>query len=376
MINLSEEQVKNIIDFYLIPNSQEDTKKKFNLSQSVLNKILQENNIKKHSKEICNKLRQQKYVQTCLEKYGTNNVFAAKEVKDKIKETCLEKYGTGCYQQTEEWKNKYKNTCQEKYGVNNIFQVNEIKQKIKIKIKETLKDKYNVDNVMQLDETKNKKKQTCLERFGVDSFSKTQEWYEKTQQTCLERFGSPNYLGSQDWNEKTQQTCLEHFGTFWYTKSDDFKQKFKIKLPGFLQKQYQTKKKNNSFNVSKPENLFYESLLNKFNTEDIIRQYKDERYPFMCDFYIKSLDLFIELNLMWTHGGGEYIKSNLLCEQKLNFWKEKAKKSNFYKNAIETWTVRDKKKLDVAKKNNLNYLVFYTEKDAQNWILNFKKEEN
>ena len=39
---------------------------------------------------------------------------------------------------------------------------------------------------------------------------------------------------------------------------------------------------------------------------DVITQYKDDRYPFACDFYIPSLDLFIECNYHWTHGGKPY----------------------------------------------------------------------
>ena len=40
--------------------------------------------------------------------------------------------------------------------------------------------------------------------------------------------------------------------------------------------------------------------------EDIIRQYKSDLYPFACDFYIPSLDLYIECNYHWTHGNKLY----------------------------------------------------------------------
>ena len=78
-----------------------------------------------------------------------------------------------------------------------------------------------------------------------------------------------------------------------------------------LAKQYETKKKNNSFNTSTPEDKFYDYLVEKFSKNDIIRQYStDKRYPFNCDFYIKSLDLFIELNFNWTHGGHKFDANN------------------------------------------------------------------
>ena len=53
---------------------------------------------------------------------------------------------------------------------------------------------------------------------------------------------------------------------------------------------------------------------------------------------------------------------------KLNVWQEKAKSSNYYKNAIETWTIRDVQKYTIAKENNLNYLVFYSKKEIDNWL--------
>ena len=42
-------------------------------------------------------------------------------------------------------------------------------------------------------------------------------------------------------------------------------------------------------------------LRNGVNVEVIGNKY--DRYPFACDFYISSLDLFIECNYHWTHGG-------------------------------------------------------------------------
>ena len=56
-------------------------------------------------------------------------------------------------------------------------------------------------------------------------------------------------------------------------------------------------KKNNSYGKSREEDNYYKQLLSIYSSEDIVRQYYDkERYPFHCDFYIKSEDLFIEFN--------------------------------------------------------------------------------
>lgn len=68
-----------------------------------------------------------------------------------------------------------------------------------------------------------------------------------------------------------------------------------------------TKRKHGTFNTSEPEQLTYELLIKTFGENDVIRQYNnDSRYPFSVDFYIKSLDLFIECNYSWTHKGHWY----------------------------------------------------------------------
>ena len=120
-----------------------------------------------------------------------------------------------------------------------------------------------------------------------------------------------------------------------------------------------TKLKNNSFNTSSPEDKYYNYLCEKYGTEDVVRQY----YPFACDFYIKSLDLFIALNLTWTHGGKLFDSNNSSDLEKLAVWKEKAKTSKYYQQAIYTWTDLDIRKMNTALENKLNYRVYYSEEE-------------
>lgn len=126
-----------------------------------------------------------------------------------------------------------------------------------------------------------------------------------------------------------------------------------------LEKEYITKTKNKSFNSSKPEEKLYHILLEKYGSKNVKRRYKEERYPFYCDFYIPSEDLFIELNNHWTHGGKPFDPDDIECQEKLKLWQEKSKQSKFYENAIKTWTERDVNKIKIAKENNLNYKLFY-----------------
>lgn len=65
------------------------------------------------------------------------------------------------------------------------------------------------------------------------------------------------------------------------------------------------------------------------------------------------------VNYKITYGNKPYNKEDFDCEQQLLTWKEKAKTSQYYVNAINTWTVRDVTKLHTAQENNLNYIVIY-----------------
>lgn len=127
-----------------------------------------------------------------------------------------------------------------------------------------------------------------------------------------------------------------------------------------VKKRFSTMKNNGNLNTSKAEEKLYLELCTKYGKDNIERQYRnDQRYPFACDFYIKSEDLFIELNRSWTHGGKIFDDNDPECLEKLKIWKEKAESSKYYKNAIRTWTEYDVIKYRTALKNNLNYKIIW-----------------
>lgn len=135
-------------------------------------------------------------------------------------------------------------------------------------------------------------------------------------------------------------------------------------------KNTQTKRINKSFNTSKPEEIFYSYLLTKYDKDDIIRQYKDDRYPFNCDFYIKSKDLFIELNLHPCHNFKPFDSRDKKDLDELAYLNEKAKLSDYYKNIVKVWSISDPIKQNIASKNKLNYICIYTENELNNIITN------
>lgn len=256
--------------------------------------------------------------QTMLKKFGTKSFMGTKEFQDNREINMLKKYGVKSYAQTKEFKDF----------------MQEHKQEI---VKKT--------------------KQTCLEKYGVDCYTKTKEYKDNFDKV----------------KKKMEQTCLERYGVDCYNKTQEFKDKFKDKnyVNNILNKIYITKKKNNSFNTSKDEEEIYNLLLKRFNKNDVFRNYKSELYPYKCDFYIKSLDLYIEYNGMWTHGWydnkclGSFDKNNKEHQKILELWE--SKNTKFYKRAIDTWTRTDVNKLIISKQNKLNYKIFWNMEEFNEW---------
>lgn len=121
-------------------------------------------------------------------------------------------------------------------------------------------------------------------------------------------------------------------------------------------------RKSNEFD-SEHEKKIYNYLVSKYGEHDVIYHYTDERYSFNgmmyeCDFYIKSKDLFIEYNGFPNHYTEPFDKNN---EQHIKLLEQcKNNPKNFIDCQLVTvWAGTDVEKLHCAKKNNLNYKIYY-----------------
>ena len=148
--------------------------------------------------------------------------------------------------------------------------------------------------------------------------------------------------------------------------------------PDFAHANWDIKAKNGTIASSKAEDQMYYELVEVFGEQNVKRNYKDDRYPFYCDFYIVSHDIFIELNLMWCHGGHAFDPNNPDDLATLQVWKEKSKGGRTgYDTAIKVWTVTDPMRYKAAKENKLNYFVFWSKNlvDFHIWLRRNKFSE-
>lgn len=275
----------------------------------------------------------------------------------------------------------YREYCSKKCSTKAISKMENIIQKRE----QTMLKKYGSKNYMSTQEFQQNKENNMLKKYNVKNYSQTAEFKSflkdhkeallmKSQKTCLKKYGTKHYTQTEEYKqnydkikEKMKQTCLKKYGVDCYNKTKEYKDRFKnIDYVNKIQeKVYIGKKKNNSFNTSKPEEFIYNKLVTKYGENNVKRQYKSDKYPFNCDFYLINEDLYIEYNGMWTHYTEFFDKNNSKHIEQLNLWK--SKNTDFYKRAIRTWTETDIAKKEIAEKNNLNYLVLWNLKDFNRW---------
>lgn len=295
-----------------------------------------------------------------------SEIASSPEVREKVKQTSLSRFGAEHWAKSDEGKARLHemfSTAEVRLQRRQLMLSPEVRQKIE----ETGLRKYGVPYYWQSDEGRARLRELLM----------SEEVMEKTRQTNLARYGSETWqssdvgkraLASEEVLSKRRATCMERYGAESWSESEEGR-KF-LGSSETLQKIHDSKIENGTYGRSAPEELLYSMLCEHFSVDDIRRQYNtDDRYPWSCDFYIVSRDLFIELNAYWSHGFHWFDKNNDADLEKLQLWMSKS--SSGYEDAIMNWTVNDVAKREAARNHRLNYVVFWRNdlKDAKDWFL-------
>lgn len=264
------------------------------------------------------------------------------------------------------WHEKQSSVIMEKYGVDNVF------------CKEAFEKVVDKDAVA---EGRKKRIATLMERYGVTAPNADHEIAARMQKTLretnIERYGVASAMQVPDIAKKAslhrQDTMTERYGAANSTQ-----------VPAIRDKIFASRKSNGTLNTSKPEDALYAMLVERFGKDDVARNFFDKRYPWHVDFYIKSLDLFIELNGDKCHNTHWYDEDSVSDRQTVEAWIEnmvrleaETGKQSRYRKYIETWTIKDVSKRNTAAENRLHYLVFWDGsnkggvprlKDAREWF--------
>ena len=316
-----------------------------------------------------------KLKQTKLERYGDEN-FSNRE---KFKQTCIEKYGVECYTNRE----KSEQTKLERYGNKGY---NNIEKCHKTKLekygdpyycnvergKETCLKKYGLTNGGWTKEAQEKIHNTWMKKYGCENPMQCEIVKQKSKETCLKKYGTEYSFQSENNKNKFKITCKEKYGVEHHMQSEEIKAKFNWKE--INEKRIETKRKRNSFHISKPEEECYKLIFNKY--PDVIRQYKSDQYPFNCDFYIPSINTYVEYQGSYFHHFHPFDENNIEDINELNklktLEKEKLEKNGktLYTNVILTWTISDVKKRKIANENNINLMEIWKIDELKSWLDN------
>lgn len=313
-----------------------------------------ENFIKDREEKISEEKRKEildKAKKTKLERYGDENF----NNREKSEITCLERYGSKTYLSSDKRK-EWEDELFKKIGKRTVINFE--------KTKETKLKKYGNAYYVNIEKTK----KTMIERYGAKTTLESKELLDKVKKTCIERYGKEKYTN----HNKAEETMLRKYGVKNAFQLKEVRDKIDHT------KAINTKRKNGTLNSSKNENELYGFLKEAFPDKEIIRNYRDDRYKnsengnlFCCDFYIKEIDLFIELNGHYTHGKHPFNINDDNDVRLLEEYKEKTNPS--YAVFADVWSHRDVLKFNSAKENKLNYLVIYGYKIDKERIKNIIK---
>lgn len=241
----------------------------------------------------------EKSKKTKYEKYGDENYINT----DKIKKTNLERYGVEYYMQTDDFIKKSINTNLEKYGVERPLQNKEIKEKW---IRTNL-EKYGYKTPLMDNNVKNKISNTKLKKYNDKNYNNRYKYKE----TCMKLFGFENPMKNELIKRKLMNIIYEKYGVY-----------YPAQLPEIYDKMLKSGLKIEKY---KDSELYYQGTYEKdfldkyYDKIKIIRGksikyvYKSKEHIYYPDFYIKDLNLIVEIkSLKWFN---EHLDKNLEKEK-------------------------------------------------------------
>ena len=324
-----------------------------------------------------NNERKQKIISAINKFYNSYEYLGYKQVFDN-EEIALTYFNT--YINNVDFNKWFNGLKQEKSNNNRNQWNNQNKEEIFNKIKQTNIYKYGVDNYAKTDEFKKlittnkdtiieKRKQTTLYKYGVEYITQSELVKNKIKQWL----NSNEYNGYK--NEfKSKEDAYTYFCS--YINTNNFDEWYLGRQYSIQLKRNETFKHNHTNTKSMEEDLCYELLKEKY--PDIIRQYWSTKYPFNCDFYIPSKDLYIEYNGSQYHHNHPFDKTNeddikelhILQEKSTNSLRHKQGKKSQYDSIIYTWTDLDVRKQQYVKQNKLNFVTFWNVDECKKWLEN------
>ena len=346
-------------------------------SQHMQQKVANTKKMRYGDSHYCNKAKAE---HTCLRRFGATNIFGSRDGIAKARATKKARYGNEFYSNHA----KAMQTIACKVAQNENYYDEIIARSIETKRRKNSADLSYFRAIMQ------KSTDTRLARYHSWN---PPDMFEKVHHTKLARYGNPTWNNRKkamhttiarygfhhvsqipEVKKKIEDACIARYGAKSYTSSDRFKDLWKNEKwkDAIVDKVFNTKKKNGSFKKSIQEDEAFEML--RFIFPKLQRQHFSSEYPFHCDFYDPCQpNVRFEFQGSWTHGKHAF-NEQVLADQ-LQLMKMLAKGTSYYLNAIQTWTVRDPHKREVAKKNSISLIEFWSLSEVRDFVIHFFDDE-
>ena len=246
-------------------------------------------------------------VENCRKKHGVNHITQLQTTKDKIKKTTFEHYGVECNLQADVIKAQIKKTCTKLYGVDCALKLRACREKtnqasksqeVQEKIKQTNVQRYGAETPFKAKSCREKAKQTCKLHHGAEYPLQCTHIKAKQEKTCERIYGFKNAAKAERTKKKIKDTNITRYGSTCSFQAPHLAEKCHSKETST--KRHQTMKKNGTYRKSNPENDCYVLLCKSYGQENIERQTRINDWN--IDFYIKSINVYIQLDGVYWHG--------------------------------------------------------------------------
>lgn len=298
-----------------------------------------------------------KKIATSMARFGVSNAMKSDSIVKKLESSNLAKYGVSNAMKRSDVQAKAVSTNLAKYQVPYTCMAESVREKRSI----TMRARYGGNSPMCDATIREKQAATMYRKYQARHALQARRFIDKMTATNLARYGVRNVMQSDEIKSAHSSACMEKYGV-----------SSPMQCKQIVDKMMATKLQNHTINTSATEDILYDQLCDVFGKDDVIRQYKSCRYDWNCDFYVKSRDMFIELNASFFHNRHWFDDANFNdCAELSSFMAKAALDSNSsYSGVVQTWSVYDVRKRQDARDANLNYIVFWDNdlRDAAVWF--------
>lgn len=194
---------------------------------------------------------------------------------------------------------------------------NETKEKIKISLKNTCQKRYNKDSYTQTEEFKEKSKKTLFIKYGITNPMQSGVFKLKKETTNLKIYGFNTPPKSPEVKLKTKLNYFKKYGIYHHMHNPEIFRK--VEKNSFVSKLHFS---GVNFRGSYEEDFLnkYHNVLNIKSGFGIKYTMNEKEKVYYPDFYIKSLNLIVEIKNSWLAKRDETI---------INMKKESCIKNNY-----------------------------------------------